>query len=337
MGRKNILRIAAVTAILAAVAAVIALLILFPRGHKTPVDGKGSGGKTVEQLLGLEDEAAPVYYKGKEYRLNPDLESYLVMGVDKTGEAGATIDFSKGGQADVLLMMVLDRTRERATVLQLNRDTMTDIEVLSLAGEVMNTFRGQLALSHSYGDGAEESCRSTMRAVSRLLYGVELDGYAAIQMDAIPVLNDLIGGVEVVIEDDFSQADPTLVMGETVTLLGEHATNYVRGRMDVGDGSNVSRMRRHRTYFSAFADKLEGLISEDPAIAAELYQAAKPYMVTDMGSGTVTSLLEEARGYENAGVVTLEGEVRQGEEFMEFYPDEDSLRETVLELFYLEI
>jgi len=333
MSRKNILRIAAACA---AVAAVIALVVLFSRNRKAPNSGRGTGGKTVEELLGLGEESAPVYYKGKEYRLNPDLESYLVMGVDKTGEAGSTVEFSKGGQADVLLVVVLDRTRERVTVLQLNRDTMTDIEVLSLTGEVMNTFEGQLALSHSYGDGAEGSCQSTVRTVSNLLYGVELDGYAALQMDAIPVLNDLVGGVTVTIEDDFSQADPTLAMGETVTLYGQHATNYVRSRRNVGDGSNVSRMRRHRTYFSAFADKLEEQISADPAMAAKLYQAAKPYMVTDMGSGTVTSLFEEAQGYENAGVVVLEGEVKQGEEFMEFYPDEENVRETVLDLFYLE-
>jgi len=335
MNRKSILRAGAAVV---AVIAVIALMALLSQGRRVPSGGKGSGGKTVEELLGLEEKNAPVYYNGKEYRLNPDLESYLIMGIDRHGEVGDGTEHPHGGHADVLLVLVLDRTRERVTALQLDRDTMTEIAALDDNGEIIGSQTLQLEYAHYYGSGEEDSCENTVRAVSNLLYGVEFDGYMALQMDCISVLNDLVGGVTVTIEDDFSRVDPELKMGSTVTLMGEHAWNFVHSRKGVGDGVNMSRMRRHRTYLDAFTEKLKILMAEDAGITARLYQAALPYMVTNMGSGTVVDLLNEARKYENAGIVNLDGESKVDEvhNVLEFYADEESVRETVMELFYLE-
>lgn len=50
-----------------------------------------------------------------------------------------------------------------------------------------------------------------------------IDGYAMVNVGAVSVVNDMVGGVTVTIEDDFSEVDPTLKMGETVTLMGEQA------------------------------------------------------------------------------------------------------------------
>lgn len=335
MRRKNILRMAAAAA---AVVAVIALAILFAKSRKGPNSGKGSGGKTVEELLGLGERSAPVLYNGKEYRLNPDLESYLLVGVDQNSESDPVTMEKYGVHADMLLLVVLDRTRERVTALQLDRNTIVEMDEIDEAGNFVKTRNLPVQYAYFYGEGSKASCENTVKAVSGLLYGMEIDGYAVLKMDAVPVLNDLVGGVTVTIEDDFSQADPTLEMGETVTLYGQHAMNYVRGRMNVGDGQNTSRMRRHRAYFSAFTDRAKALMEEDAGFAAKLYQAAMPYMQTDMGSGTVADLLDEARGYENGGIVTLEGrnEVEEKHNTMRFFADEASVRETVLELFYLE-
>ena len=46
----------------------------------------------------------------------------------------------------------------------------------------------------------------------------------------------------------FSQSDSSLKMGETVTLTDDQALHYVHDRMNVGDGTNVCRMRRQKEY-----------------------------------------------------------------------------------------
>ena len=319
-------------------AAAVVLLVLggYMLERSAAKPDRDGPGKTVEELLGKED-AAPVSFNGKRYRRNPDVECYLLMGVDKSGEAQSSGGYNGGGQADVLLLLVVDQGAETFHALQINRDTMADVEVLGVRGDVIGTEYEQICLAHFYGDGLKDSCENTVRAVSNLLYGVKIDGYAAIQMEAIPILNDMVGGVTVTVEDDFSQMDPTLVQGETITLKGEQALHFVRGRMSVGDGTNLSRMRRHRTYLHGFEEAFTAAAGADRELVLKLYDAAHDYMVTDMGSGPISRLAQQCLGYENGGVVTPEGEGRVGEKFYEYYLDETSLRQTVLELFYTEI
>lgn len=51
----------------------------------------------------------------------------------------------------------------------------------------------QIAIQHGYGDGKELSCELTRDAVSSLLYELPIHGYAAVNMAAIPELNDALG------------------------------------------------------------------------------------------------------------------------------------------------
>lgn len=317
----------------AAVLLVCAGYLMERSTGKTDRDGPG---RTVEETLGGADNA-PVSFNGRQYRRNPDVKAYLFMGVDRRGEAQSSGGYNGGGQADVQLLLAVDHAQKSFRVLQINRDTMTDVEVLGVRGDVIGTEYEQICLAHFYGDGLEDSCENTVRAVSNLLYGVKIDGYAAIQMEAIPILNDMVGGVTVTIEDDFSLVDPTLVQGETVTLKGEQAFHFIHDRYDVADGSNLSRMGRHRAYMHGFDEAFTAAAKEDRELVLKMYDAAHGYLVTDMGSKSITNLAEQCLGYENGGVVTMEGEAKLGEQFVEFYPDEASLRQTVLDLFYTEI
>lgn len=165
-----------------------------------------------------------------------NIKTYLFMGLDAQGEAEASEEYDGTGQCDTLQLLVIDETNNTYTRLPINRDTMTDVNSLDDDGTYLATTYMQISLAHATGDGMEMSCENTADAVSGLLYDQPIDGYASLNMDSIEVLNHLVGGVTVTIEDDFSKEDPTLRMGETVTLTDEQAMHYVRGRMNVGDG-----------------------------------------------------------------------------------------------------
>ena len=126
-------------------------------------------------------------------------------------------------------------------------------------------------------------------------------------------------------------------MGETITLNGEQAYHFVRGRFNVGDSTNISRMARQVEYFNGLASQVHKLVQQDIASVAKLYQTVTPYMVTDMGSGTVTKLAQKCNGYTYGGIVSIQGESKVGEEFMEFYADEDSVKQAVFGLFYTQV
>ena len=94
-------------------------------------------------------------------------------------------------------------------------------------------------------------CENTKNTVSSLLYGLNIDYYVAMHMDAISILNDAVGGVTVTVTEDFSQVDPTIHQG-VMCLNGEQALHYVRTRAEVGDQLNLNRMKRQREYMDGF-------------------------------------------------------------------------------------
>ena len=49
----------------------------------------------------------------------------------------------------------------------------------------------------------------------------------AYEIGAIAALNDLLGGVTVTLQDDFTMADPAMQAGATITLTGEQAVTLV--------------------------------------------------------------------------------------------------------------
>ena len=293
----------------------------------------GTSGKTVEEMLG-DSGLQTVTYKGDTYVPRKNIESFLLMGVDHEGDVQQYGNYG-GGQADALLLVVVDRDSKEYTILQINRDTICTVELLDMNGQPTGELtQMQIAMAHAVGTGVEDSCENTVRAVSKLLYAVPVDGYAALNMDAMALLNDIVGGVTVTIEDDFSGYDDSLKMGETITLDGQQAYHYLRGRMSVGDGANTSRMRRQRTYMTEFLKKAQRQLADDKNMANTLYNELTPYMVTDLSGNDVSTLLETSQYYSSRGIITPEGTVKRGGTFVEFYADEAALKELVLSLYY---
>ncbi len=275
-----------------------------------------------------------LYYQGQAYALKEGLETVLLLGVDKYESQTDTSSYNNSQQSDFLMLLILDTQTETYTALHLNRDTMTEITKLGVRGEKAGTFTGQLALAHTYGSGGKDSCRNVVDAVSGLLYGVEIDHYISVTMDAVPVVNDLVGGVEVEILDDFSSVDASLVKGTTVTLQGTQALAYVRTRKGLDDSSNLSRMKRQRQYLNALTLKMQTCMEEDSSFSLTLATKISSYMVSDYTVNQLSKLFDQTMTYEDMGITTLEGEAEQGEEFIEYYVNDDALRDFVISAFY---
>lgn len=278
-------------------------------------------------------EAAPrqLEWQGETYTARPDLESYLLIGVDEMGEAVGTESYIGGGQGDVQMLLVLDNANQTWQVLQLNRDSMVEMPVLGVNGGVIGTDTAQLALAHSYGNGREESCENNVTTVSRLLEDQPIDGYFAVNMDAVNILTDLAGGITVTLNSDLTACNPAWTEGAVVTLTGKNALDFVRSRKGVEDETNLSRMVRQRQYLTALRDELTG---RDTAFAAEVYSALADYTVTNIGGGKAQQIAAKLNQYQEQPLLTIEGESKVVDGYWAYYLDEASLRETIITLFY---
>ena len=321
-------------AILAVVLVLLAGMLWLQRWENTqdaPVSSSGEVS-SVEADAPV-DGREITYYNGTAYAKKEDLETVLLLGVDKF-EGEAPEGYVNNQQADFLFLLVMDKQNETCTPIQLNRDTMTQIQILGVTGEPAGTFTGQLALAHTYGSGEEDSCENTVLAVENLLYGVGIDHYVSLTMDGVALLNDLVGGVTVEVLDDFSGIDDSLVQGETVTLQGQQALTYVRSRGGLEDSSNLHRMERQRQYLSALQQQLKQASQQDSGFTLDALLQLNEYMVSDCTVNQLSDLGDSLAAYQVSDILTTPGDAQEGEEFMEFTVDEAALQQLVMEVFY---
>lgn len=270
---------------------------------------------------------------GVDYYPRQDITTVLVMGIDQTGPAQLSDKPNDGKAVDMAAVVIVDEKAEKCTVLNINRDTMLEMPMLNEASREDGTFFGQLAYSHTYGRGGEDSCENTRKAISNFLYGITVDYYIAMNMDAVTILNDAVGGVTVLVEDDFSKVDPSIPMG-VVRLEGQQALSFVQSRGGVGDELNLSRIERQKEYIDRFVDAFRENMALSDTFLLKTYNAAAPYLVSDLPVNTLTAMIQRYEGYTIGDTISLTGENRLGQEHYEFYPDESALEALILELFY---
>lgn len=278
-----------------------------------------------------------VTYGGVKYREKPAVTTLLIVGVDKP-EATENVtekSYRDGGQADFLLLIAVDHTDKKIHQLQLERDTMAEIDILGIFGNEVGTRTEQLCLAHSFGATPEDNAKYTIRAVERLLDGMEIDGYYMIDYSAMGTLNDALGGVKVKVEFDMTSMNPAWTKGSTVTLKGKEAEQFVRSRMTIGAGTNEERMVRQNEFMKNAIAQMKGKIKDDLSFGENLLERLQSLSVSNMTAKRLAEELYKAREYETLAVEHPEGEYTVGKDgFVEFHMKEGAAVQWVLEHLY---
>lgn len=284
------------------------------------------------------DDGSVVAYDGKNYVLKDNVDTFLVLGLDKFEGQTSADSHQSGVQADFLMIYVFDNDKKECSAIHINRDTMTSINKLGIGGAKVDTLTKQIALAYNYAADSNEKvkCGNTKDAVESLLMDVNIGHYVSFTMDSVPVLNDLVGGVEVTVLDDFTGIDNSLVKGETITLNGTQALTYVRTRHGLEDSTNLARMNRQQQYITALREKVLSSIENDDEFAITLIDTMDEYVVFDSSNQKMQTFAENFKEYEFLGIREPEGELVTNEGFAEFYPNEDSIKGIVIDLFYTE-
>lgn len=281
-----------------------------------------------------------VVRNGKKYRYNKELINILCLGIDKTTEEmeGQPKVSGGSGQADAIVLVTIDPKAQTMKMTAIPRDTITEIETYDASGNSVGKSKNHLALAYAYGDGGKKSGKLTVAAVSNLLYQLPIHGYAAIRMDAVEKLNDSVGGVTVTLPEEMQINGMTYEAGQSVTLTGSQALSYVRTRDIEAAGANLQRMERQKGYAVSFIQSAKQALKKNPTLAATLYQDITADMVTNIGLDEavyLASMLPQMR-FSAEDIQTVQGTIRQGKKYEEYYADEDALQELILNTFYTE-
>lgn len=284
-----------------------------------------------------------IEHNGHKYVYNEDVISIAFLGIDKR-ELGAGSTIGNAGQADAVIVLTVDTRTGKSKVIAVPRDTMVDVDLYSENDIFLRTENMQLCLSYAYGNGKDTSAQNVTTSLSRILYNVPINKYFALDLDGIAPINDAIGGVTVESLYDFEELG--IYKGDTIHLTGDLTETYVRKRdMNTVDAS-LNRTARQVQYIKAFASQAIPSVVNDFGIISRLYNTASQYSSTDLEISNVTYLASQiiSKGITDFDTVTLQGEMVESDRtdyaehvYAEFYPDEESTLQTVLDTFYTQV
>lgn len=285
-----------------------------------------------------------VEYNGKKYKYNENMFAIAFLGIDRE-EFVTAGDSDFVGASDAMMVVAVDTDTGKAKVIALPREIMAEMNTYyDGTDEIRQQEVHQLYLAYSYGGGGELSCQNAVETISRVLYNVSIPYYYALDLDGIAALNDAIGGVVIKSRRDFSQYD--IKSGEVVTLKGEMAQTYVRSRDTEEVSGSLERLDRQVQYVETFAMQVAPAVMKDFTTLSRLYEVGSQYSQTNLSLNDATYLasLLLSKGTVSFDTVTISGRMESYEdETLEntvhaaFYPDEESLMQTVLDVFYIRI
>ncbi len=258
-----------------------------------------------------------VEWNGKKWRKNGDIETILLIGYDKDAPLLSEMQMNgarDGGCADFLLLLVVDHGREEIRMLQLDRDTMTSVRTMSETGLPTGSKRMNICLAHAYGKNLEACDKNTETAVLGLLKGAWIDWRISTNIAGIPKINQLLGGVKMVIPEDLTDLAEmeipeelgsmesgevsVLTAGREVVLTDNQALLVCRARRRVGDGSNTARMSRQKEFMKAAVKQMQAKIKEDTSFATEMVEGVSDLANMSMDQAWIINSLLEVYDYD---------------------------------------
>jgi LCP family protein required for cell wall assembly len=198
------------------------------------------------------DEAAPPGIGSYEGGFN-----ILIVGSDTRvgqGGLGGTEDDVEGERNDVTILLHVSADQTNAVAVSFPRDLVVDIpECQDADGDIKDVSTETINTALYYGGLA-----CAVMTVSQL---TGLDIQFAGKMTFVGVVNlaDAIGGVDVCVTGPMIDEETGLNLpaAGTYPLTGREALDFLRSRISVGDGSDLTRISSQQVYLSALVRQLK--------------------------------------------------------------------------------
>ena len=183
--------------------------------------------------------------------------SILLLGID-------TFEFEEQGLPDSIILVTINPEEATTKMVSIPRDTRTEIVGMYFDDKI----------NHAYNFGGTEM---TINTVQNLL-DIPIDHYAKVNMTGLQALVDVVGGVEVENDLDFTFDGAHFPLG-TVHLNGAEALGFTRMRQEDPRG-DFGRQLRQRLVMEAIFNELSSL--SDITQFAGILDAIREHVDTDI-------------------------------------------------------
>ncbi|MDD6478599.1 MAG: LCP family protein [Oscillospiraceae bacterium] len=284
-----------------------------------------------------------VFYKDSVYSFNENITTILCMGIDEEN----TSVIGHSGQSDAIFLLAIDTETGKSTVIGIPRDSMVDVDMYSSSGSFIGVEKTQVCLAFAYGDGKDGSCKNVARSVSRLLCGMPINSYFAMDFSAVETLHRAVGLIKVRMNEDLALPDNKngvlnyYKKGDIVSLYPNQALSYLYTRNQTTTNAAYLRMERQLEYLKKYSAAAINKTKSDITFPVKLYNKVLSNSITDINAAKVTYLTSAVVGSrQNVSLEfkQLRGEYKKGNDgFAELYIDETEVFELVLSIFYEKI
>lgn len=306
------------------------------------------GGADDNEIIAnmAENKNFDIIYNHKKYTYNSNVINLLVLGIDELDVVKEKEGLYYGGQSDAIYILSLDTESKKFWLVQVPRDAVAIVDVYDENDNITMSYEAQITVQHGFGNGMEESNYRSAKAISRMLYGLPIHSTTSANMGGVIAVNDAIGGVTVQSLYTFTTAwndygtNETFIEGETYTLMGTSAYNYIHYRDFTRMNTSSERLARQKQYLNNFFNSAWSTIAHNPTKIIDIYNTAMDYIITDLSVSEMVTLVSEAAACSYEGIYTIEGKVRDNQqpgESEHFDIDQTVLKEYLVNNYYTEV
>ncbi len=225
----------------------------------------------------------------------------LVMGSDTRDCDGCALDNEAGGDAsDTTILMHLSADRQSAYGISVPRDTIVDRPACTLESGEETAPVDDVIWNDAFSVGGPTCTVDQFEELT----GVFIDHIVVVNFAGFEDMVDAVGGVPVCIPEDIVDPEHGINIGAgTREISGREALNYVRARYTLGDGSDISRIKRQQAFVAAMAAKV---ISADtlarPDRLVRFLNSATKSLTVDEDLENVIKIARIGVGFEGIGL-----------------------------------
>ena len=212
----------------------------------------------------------------------------VLMGSDtREGQGSGFGKHVSGQRSDTTILVHISGDRTWATAVSIPRDTTTDMP--DCINEDGSTNKGWTDKFNTTMSRAGPACVvKTLEEITN----IRIDHYMVVNFKGFQNVVDAVGGVSVCLTEavDDEKSHLTLPAGWS-TLDGKTALAFVRARKTLGDGSDISRIRRQQDFLASLARKATSAgVLLNPKSVLDLINAIAGSLTTDPELGTVDGI-----------------------------------------------
>lgn len=262
---------------LLAVLATLSLLLTVVGGAYSFILGKVEGIKTVDISKSLGNRPSTLEYTGPTGPMN-----ILVMGTDSREGQDNRLTGLGGNLSDTTILVHVFDGRSKAEAVSLQRDALVMVPACDRGNGTQSQAKVQM-FNQAYRIGGPACTVKTVESLT----GLYIDHFVEVNFNGFMDVVDAVGGVPICLKNavDVPKAKLKLPAGNQV-LNGFQALGWVRAREGIGDGSDLSRIKRQQLFLGSLIRKVRSTETlTNPVRLVQVITAVADSLRTDSGLG----------------------------------------------------